>query len=249
MRHAREISYPTTLTHAPQSSDSLRVVSPAHRRNRASWFDALPPRDWSSHPTNRRRCRLLGALYPGSQCTAGRVPVRIIFVLVCARESLLDSPRVDRQYLAGYRDICLIFSFSLSLSLSCFLNRIMISPCRCWGPARRYEAWRDHVMEIGKLTSSCLVAALSPRTTVGGSSTASPSDPPARVNRCHRRRRRRRWCSRVRAAASCSRDRRRYRRRPRRHPRPFPRSPSPPSPPLPLSPTRSFRADQAGDPR
>lgn len=69
--------------------------------SRPRWFDAPPPlslllrRDWPRRLANeRRRCRL-GALYPGDQCTAGRVSVRIVSIVGLASVRFSTLPRAD----------------------------------------------------------------------------------------------------------------------------------------------------------
>lgn len=111
-------------SHALQPSDGfkgLRVVSPAwHVKGiggtRPRRFGVPPLYDWSEQLANQRRRRLLGALYPGSQCTAGRVPVRIVSVSLFA---LVEAPQSSVGGLAVPREISK-YSFFHSLFLHFF---------------------------------------------------------------------------------------------------------------------------------
>jgi len=61
----------------------------------------VPPLcDWSEQLANQRRRRLLGALYPGSQCTAGRVPVRIVSVSLFALVTRHKAPQSSVRWIS-----------------------------------------------------------------------------------------------------------------------------------------------------
>lgn len=109
----------------------LKGSSPARQSDRR--FGAPAPHDWSRRAANQRR--LLSALYPGNQCTAGCVPVRVSFAVValdsCHPPYSQPSARTG-QCLARLRDIlfALALSFSPVLALP-FIRRTMIVRSRC----------------------------------------------------------------------------------------------------------------------